>query len=148
MAEIKRLTSLDSAFIEQAAALERKALQTAFSAKQIEESLKTDSFGYFVALDGESVVGVASTTCVAGDAELVNLAVEEKKRRSGIATELLNFVFRELNAEGGENLSLEVASRNEGAVRFYENLGFKEVGRRRGFYRNPTDDALVMIKSL
>ncbi|MBR6796164.1 MAG: GNAT family N-acetyltransferase, partial [Clostridia bacterium] len=72
----------------------------------------------------------------------------EKKRRSGIATELLGFVFRELSAEGGESLSLEVASRNEGAVRFYENLGFQEVGRRRGFYRNPTDDALVMMKSV
>ena len=52
MVEIKRLTPLDGAFVEQAAELERKALQTAFSAKQIEESLKTDSFGYFVALEG------------------------------------------------------------------------------------------------
>lgn len=134
--------------VASAAALEKSTLKTAFSAAQIEESLESECFIYLVALEGESVAGIASLTCVSGEAELINLAVAENKRRQGIATELLRFACSELRKLGGERLFLEVASRNVGAVRFYESLGFETVGRRKAFYRNPTDDALLMAKSI
>lgn len=148
MTEIRRLTDPRDPLVRSAAALEKEALTTAFSAAQLEESLENGCFVYFVALDSDVLAGIAGFTCASGEAELINLAVAENKRRQGIATELLRFACSELRKLGGERLFLEVASRNVGAVRFYESLGFETVGRRKAFYRNPTDDALLMAKSI
>jgi [ribosomal protein S18]-alanine N-acetyltransferase len=77
-------------------------------------------------------------------AELESVAVRAEARRSGVARALCAGVVawcRELEVG---TLELEVREGNEAAIGLYDGLGFVVVGRRRGYYREPTEDAVLM----
>ncbi len=78
------------------------------------------------------------------EGELLNIAVAPKKRRCGIARELLTKAFERLLADGVNRLYLEVRASNKPAADLYSSLGFLPVGIRKRYYKNPTEDAVVM----
>lgn len=90
-----------------------------------------NEFSTLVAEAGGEVVGFAVYRIVAGEGELLNLAVEAGWRRRGVATALLD----RLMAEAGL-WHLEVRESNEKAIAFYQRCGFEWVGERRGYYRD------------
>jgi ribosomal-protein-alanine N-acetyltransferase len=71
--------------------------------------------------------------------EILNLAVAPRFRRSGAATLLLQ---QELKSAA--NLFLEVRESNQAARNLYKKLGFQEIARRKAYYRNPLESAIVM----
>jgi [ribosomal protein S18]-alanine N-acetyltransferase len=71
--------------------------------------------------------------------EILNLAVDPRYRRAGIATLLMRLEFRK-----GAVFLLEVRDSNLGARALYDRLGFVEISRRREYYTNPTETAIVM----
>ncbi len=75
-----------------------------------------------------------------------NVAVFPQHRGKGVATTLLEALLEEARRRGGEFLSLEVRPSNTGAVRLYEKLGFRREGRRKSFYTDPREDALLLTK--
>jgi len=91
---------------------------------------------------GPQPVGYAYFLVVAGEAELLRLAVEPTMRRGGVGRALLGEGLARLERRGETLCHLEVAAENHGAIILYENLGFHLVGRRRGYYRGG-DDALL-----
>lgn len=74
-----------------------------------------------------------------GEAELLNLAVRPEARRRGVGRALLALL-------AGRKVWLEVRASNEAAIRFYESQGFRVCGRRKGYYRNPDEDAVLMVR--
>lgn len=94
-------------------------------------------------LIGFGVLGLA-----ADDAEIESLAVSEAWRRRGIARRLCEDLFGWARARGAKRASLEVRVSNNAARALYESLGFHEVATRRGYYRDPEEDALVMTTEL
>ena len=80
----------------------------------------------------------------ADEAEILNLGVSPTWRRSGIGRALINEMITRLRERGISSVFLEVRESNEGAQRLYQSLGFKEVGRRRRYYRRPTEDAVIL----
>jgi len=105
--------------------------------------------------DGE-VIGIAATRAVARvagscrarsieEAELLNLAVRPGQRGSGWGRALVQGCVEELGAAGVESLFLEVRESNAVARAFYAALGFVSSGRRRSYYQNPPEDALVLL---
>ncbi len=74
-----------------------------------------------------------------GESELLQVEVEAGYRRRGLARRLL-----EAALEG--TVFLEVRAGNAGAIALYGTVGFVEVGRRKGYYAGPVEDALVMEK--
>jgi len=88
--------------------------------------------GYVVAL-------VAGT-----EAEIADLAVAPEARRLGIGRALLQRILSELRDAAVQTVYLEVRESNQAARTLYESLGFGSVGRRRGYYRSPIEDALVL----
>lgn len=78
---------------------------------------------------------------------ICNVAVFSQYRRQGVATALM----QELDDYAKENemasVSLEVRQSNLSAQQLYEKSGFEVVGKRRNFYVNPTEDALIMTKT-
>ena len=76
----------------------------------------------------------------------MNVAVHPDFRRRGVAEALVNALVAELKAIGSHCLTLEVRASNVPAVSLYEKLGFTEIGRRKNYYRNPKEDALIMRK--
>ena len=79
-----------------------------------------------------SPLGFVMTREVAGEAELLTIAVHPDHRRSGIASALLHQAIANLSAE---KLFLEVANDNLGAHAFYEKHGFTLTGTRKAYYR-------------
>ena len=90
-----------------------------------------DSFPSLAALKMGKVVGFALYRIVAGEGELLNLAVFPDQRRSGIATALLTALMQK-----AELWHLEVRESNVSARALYSRLHFEEVGKRSGYYRD------------
>ena len=88
---------------------------------------------------------------VAGEAELLTIAVHPDQRRAGLGGALVDAFVTEGRARGGESAFLEVAASNTAARALYANCGFAPAGRRRGYYHRPdgtSEDALVLVRSL
>ena len=83
---------------------------------------------------------------VAGEAELLTLAVDPLARRQGLGRALVQDFLTEARARGAETAFLEVAEGNPGALALYAGFGFKPTGRRRGYYRaaGRVEDAVLM----
>ncbi len=77
-------------------------------------------------------------------AELESVAVRAEARRSGVARALCGGVVAWCRELGAGALELEVREGNEAAIGLYGGLGFGVVGRRRGYYREPEEDAVLM----
>jgi ribosomal-protein-alanine N-acetyltransferase len=82
------------------------------------------------------------------EAEIESLAVSASWRRHGIARRLCTDLLGWAHARGARQASLEVRLSNTAARSLYESLGFHEVAIRRGYYRDPVEDALVMTAKL
>lgn len=107
----------------------------------------------FVAQPSEN--GAVSEICgflvaqgVASQWELENMVVDFNSRRKGAGQRLLEALFNGAREAGGEAVFLEVRESNLGARKLYEKAGFAEVGRRKSYYINPLEDAIVYRRSL
>ena len=104
---------------------------------------------------GREIVGFAAYSAVpgvgGGECELENIAVVEPWRRQGIALRLLAAGMLwcrtwGLTGESDAGLRLEVRASNRSAIAFYERAGFMVTGRRRGYYAQPEEDAMLLWK--
>jgi ribosomal-protein-alanine N-acetyltransferase len=93
-----------------------------------------------------NIRGVIVFRTIADEAEILNLAVDVSQRRRGIGSRLINEAVAECKAAGVKKLFLEVRESNEAARSFYARMRFREAGRRRGYYREPIEDALVLFR--
>jgi [ribosomal protein S18]-alanine N-acetyltransferase len=94
------------------------------------------------------VIGYAIFWCVIDQSELGNVAVTGKWRGRGIGERLVAEVLVRAGRRGVREVFLEVRPSNEVAKRLYERFGFSQVGRRRNYYQDPVEDALVMRRPL
>ncbi|MBV9885800.1 MAG: GNAT family N-acetyltransferase, partial [Acidobacteria bacterium] len=85
---------------------------------------------------------------VVAEAEILNLCIAPEKRRSGLAEALLNEAVAELRRTRVDRLFLEVRESNTPAISFYEKHNFSKTGRRPGYYRDPDEAAVLMMKEL
>lgn len=79
----------------------------------------------------------------ATECELENIVVAPESRRRGIASQLLESLVRNVRGRGAEKILLEVRESNAAARSLYRKLGFKETGRRKIYYNDPTEDAIL-----
>lgn len=99
-----------------------------------------------VAALGGEIVGYASMLVVPDEGHILNIAVAERARRRGAGRLLLARLMEDGAPLGALDFTLEVRSRNRAAIALYESMGFERCGARKGYYRSPVDDALVMWK--
>lgn len=78
------------------------------------------------------------------DAELYNIGIHPARRRRGGGDLLMSALLGESKDRGVENIWLDVRTRSTGAIALYTKWGFAETARRRSFYRDPVEDAVVM----
>ena len=82
---------------------------------------------------------------VLDEMHVMNLAVAPEARRRGLAGRLLGFALRRAVRAGARVALLELRAGNQGALALYESLGFQPVSRRYAYYRQPVEDALVLV---
>jgi ribosomal-protein-alanine N-acetyltransferase len=90
------------------------------------------------------VVGFVVASLVAGEAELESIAVVAAAQRRGVAGQILSQLFAALREHRVTRINLEVRASNRPALAFYRRHGFKEAGRRIGYYADPVEDAVLM----
>lgn len=98
----------------------------------------------WVVRDGPRVVGYLCTWEVADELHVTNIAVHPELRRRGTGRHLLSTALADARRRGFRHVVLEVRPSNTEARTLYESFGFKVVGRRRGYYYDTGEDALVM----
>ena len=124
--------------------LESKCLSTAWSKEQI---LNIPDYAIYVsAFEGDILCGIASMYAIAGEGQIMNLAVRDSYRRRGIANGLMNELILYALDKNCDIITLEVAEDNLSAISLYEKCGFVSVGKRNGFYNGK--NALIMEKKL
>ena len=96
----------------------------------------------------DGIVSYCSAMKVLDEIQIVNVATAPGHTGKGYGFFLLSNIFQEAKEKGIITASLEVRVSNFGAIHLYEKLGFCRCGIRKGFYRKPTEDAIVMILSL
>ncbi len=96
----------------------------------------------------DTLVGYAVAWGVLDQGELANLCVRPEQFGSGLAARMLEEVLERLAARGVSQCFLEVRESNARARRFYERHGFREVGRRKRYYTDPDEDALVLYSPI
>jgi len=98
-----------------------------------------------VAEEEGAVCGLMVFRIVADEAEILNLAVDASRRRQGTGSRLIEDVVAACQAAGVRKIFLEVRDSNEAGRKFYSRMGFMEAGRRRQYYQQPVEDALVLV---
>jgi ribosomal-protein-alanine N-acetyltransferase len=94
------------------------------------------------------LVGYLFGNVVSDQAEILTLAVHPAKRRQGLGRRLLDAVLDVMVGQGVRAVWLEVRASNAGARALYAEAGFIASGVRRGYYRRPVEDALVLRRDL
>lgn len=99
----------------------------------------------------EEPCGFVMGRVVAGEAELLTIAVDPVAQGQGVGTRLMVRFLHELRSRGAVQVFLEVAESNTVARALYTRAGFTVTGRRRGYFSGPdgrTEDALVMAQRM
>ena len=94
------------------------------------------------------LLGYVVALVLGPEAEIADLAVAPEARRLGVGRALLERVLGELGEAGARTVFLEVRESNQAARALYEASGFESIGRRRGYYRQPVEDALVLRREI
>jgi len=134
---------------DQAADLARvhaAAFEHAWSGEEIAQLLDSPG-GFALMIEGAGPVAFILCRAIAGEAEILTIAVDPAFRRQGLARALIEAAAAAARLAGAEAMFLEVADDNAAALGLYETVGFARAGLRRGYYdRGPQGcvDALVM----
>jgi ribosomal-protein-alanine N-acetyltransferase len=97
------------------------------------------------AMLGRSLHGFILSRLAGGEAEILSVAVASARRGRGLARALLNLHLRRLAGLGANAVFLEVDEDNDPARRLYRRAGFREVGRRAGYYQQGRDHAATAL---
>ena len=123
-------------------AIERRSFQTPWSLAMFVLELSKPS-GVCLAAEGpDGIAGFLICSRYADVWHLMNVAVDPDQRRRGIAGRLIEAMLDEAGRD--DRYTLEVRVSNHVAIEMYERRGFRRAGRRRGYYHDNGEDALIM----
>jgi len=140
---IEPMTHQDLAAV---AAIERQSFKDPWSIHSFQTEIETNRLAlYLVARLHERVIAYIGAWIVLNEVHITTLAVDKAYRRLGIASRLVMALVEMTGPRGASCLTLEVRPSNTAALRFYEELGFTVLGRRKYYYAD--EDALIMTKN-
>jgi len=135
---IKKLTINDVDYIEQIFNLEKDIFKnSAFNKESTENLVKADNSFIYAYLVDEKVCGYLMVLDSIDVYEILAIATVEEYRNKGIAQELLDKIKT-------KDIFLEVRESNKKAINFYKKNNFKQISIRKGYYSDPTEDAIIM----
>ena len=146
---IERIVSLEEKHLDKIYEIEKSCFSDPWSKNAFADSLNSHFTEIYVALDGnDDICGYLAFNIIAPDCEILNLAVDPRYRRKGVANALLDFLFDVAKKKGCEVVMLDVRESNTAAISLYEKHGFYRVGVRKGYYSSPVEDAILMDKRI
>lgn len=139
-----RFRPMSRADLPQVAALERATYAFPWNDQIFGDCLRV-GYHCVVVETATGVAGYAVLSLGAGEAHVLNLCVEQARRRHGVGRALLMFLLAHARDRGIRDAFLEVRRSNRAAISLYHSVGFECVGQRRGYYQaeGGREDALV-----
>ena len=130
------------------AELESRCFDLPWTAEAFAAAFAQDIFSAFGIRENTSegiseLVGYIAVYHTTGELEILNIAVREDRRKHGMGRELLHTALQAGEKMGILSAVLEVRVSNGPAIRLYESFGFRQAGRRRSYYQDTGEDALV-----
>jgi len=144
-----RIAPLTMARIDEVLAIEELSFSDPWTRGMFESELTIGGGTYarFAERDGD-LVGYSLAVLIEDEAHLGNLAVHPSARRSGVGQRLLDDLMETAEKRGIVRVTLEVRESNEVARKFYYENHFIDIAMRKNYYRNPVEDAIVMLRGL
>ena len=140
--DIRKSIPADSSAI---AAAEALIFSDPWSERDINDTISTTGGMCYSVISDGALVGYILGRIIAPEGEIYRIAVLPSHRRRGIAYRLLDYAVKCEKGNGLESLFLEVRERNTPARKLYSSYGFREIGIRKNYYRNPDDNAVIML---
>ena len=129
---------------DEIAAIEEMTFAMPWSRKDFWAEAINKNAIYIVGTIEDKIVAYAGAWISFEEAQVTNVAVHPDYRGQGIGTKLFEKLIEEVKILGATAITLEVRPSNEAAIKLYENFGLKSVGRRKGYYLDNNEDALIM----
>ncbi|MBQ7335255.1 MAG: ribosomal protein S18-alanine N-acetyltransferase [Clostridia bacterium] len=130
--------------LQAVASLEKLCFHEPWSASALQLLLTEQATGA-VCLEDGAVVAYGGMLWAPDEGQITNIAVLPDARRHGYGSAVLRELLNRAKERNCAQISLEVRESNVAAIALYERFGFAVAGRRKHFYRQPSEDALVMI---
>lgn len=131
--------------LERIMKIEQASFPTPWSEHAFLTELKENEYArYFCLEKDKQVIGYMGLWFILEEGHITNVAIAPEFRGRRFGEFLMSSVMQQLLAEGMERMTLEVRASNFTAQRLYERLGFVLAGRRKGYYSNNQEDALIM----
>lgn len=147
--EVRRAILAD---LDRIAEIERASFADPWTYDALATALGLAHIRFLVAMeDGGTawrLVGYVVALVMGDEGEIADIAVDASARRAGVGGLLLARVEEEMARCGVRALYLEVRESNLAALGLYRARGFEAVGRRRGYYRHPVEDALILKREI
>ena len=102
---------------------------------------------FLVVEEKDRILGYCGLLTVLDEGDVTNVAVRRDRQREGIGNFLMESMSRLAEERGITMIHLEVRAGNETAIRLYERQGFVRDGLRKGYYTDPTEDAVLMTRT-
>ena len=124
--------------------LEQRCFSVPWTEAQLRAQLPDDRHVFLVAERGDEVLGYVGLMHVLDEGYISNVAVSPDCRRQGIGAALIAELTRRAGRLELAFLTLEARASNAPAIRLYEKMGFRQVGRRKRYDQRPEEDAVLM----
>lgn len=130
--------------IPQVSALEQAVFSDAWSGNLIREGLSSRLDTWFVLEEEGLVRGYCNLRIIAGEGEVERIAVHPDCRGLGYGKKLMEQMAVFAREQGVSEMTLEVRAGNLEAINLYESCGFRQEAVRKGYYREPLEDGIIM----
>ena len=129
--------------------LEERVFPTPWSEESIRHDIEHNENALVAVAEWDgNFAGYLDVWQVVGEGQVNNFGVLPELRDKGIGSQLMQYMMEWLLENGNLEISLEVRVSNEGAIRLYHRMGFRDLGVRKKYYLDTGEDALLMSKSL
>ncbi len=139
---------LDARYKDSMLRIEKEAFSDPWSESNFSTALSNPVVHFIGVFTDEMLCGFSCVSRVETEAELLNIAILKEYRKKGIGGILLAGTMNFLKDSGAESIFLEVRESNIAARSLYTKHGFNILGKRKRYYSNPNEDAVLMQKKL
>lgn len=142
---IRKMTVAD---LPEVMMIEKESFAVPWSLESYMSEIKNHWASYQVCVSGGKVTGYGGVWVVFEEAHITNVAVNSTYRSQGLGKSLMLALEKIVRDKQGKRILLEVRPSNQIALNLYRSLGYYEVGRRKAYYADNQEDALLMCKDL
>ena len=132
--------------LSEIAALEAECFSTPWSERSFLAEMENADSIFMTAFAGDALIGFVIVRKFSGEGEILNIAVKKAERGHGIGAQLLKAAVEAAEHDDVKTIFLEVRESNVPAIALYAKNRFTVIGRRKKYYEDPVEDAILMSR--